>query len=152
MDNETIAAVIAESGPLDEGILGVVGIENAEGKWLIRFENYDIIVDNVPEHGKLVFSIIIDGPAAGTEADAYKAMLAQNGLWRETGGVRMALAGDNSAIEISIDIPAALVTANIVAATATGLGNFGAAWTQILGGQVDVNEPVASSDHTMIRA
>ncbi|MDO6966488.1 type III secretion system chaperone [Rhizobium alvei] len=151
MDNETIAAIIAESGPQDEGILSVVALEDSEGQWLIRFENYDVIVDNIPELGKLFFSILIDGPTADKEADAFRAMLAQNGLWRETGGVRIALAGNNGAIEISIDIPAALATSAIVARTAAGLGNVAASWSLILRGAVVADEPDAVNNHAMIR-
>jgi hypothetical protein len=151
MNNESIAAIIAESGPLDDGILSVVGLEESEGQWLIRFENFDVIVDNLPEFGKLVFSILIDGPSEGNEVEVHRAMLAQNGLWRETGGVRIALAGNNGAIEISIDIPSALATSALVATTAVGLGNFAASWSLILRGSVEADLANVADNNTMIR-
>lgn len=152
MDNAKAIAIIEAAGPLDDGILSIVGIEDSEAQWVIRFETFDIIVDNIPEFGKLVFSIVIDGPPAETEAAAHRAMLAQNGLWRETGGARIALAGNDGAIEISIDIASDLATAAVVAKTAAGLGEFAAAWSLILRGEVKIDQPDAVDSHTMIRA
>ena len=83
--------VLAEVGPLDDAILEVVGTD--PDTWLVRFETVDVELEYDGPGGRLVFTVAIGTPSEANRLRIYEALLLYNVIWRDTGGLRMALSG-----------------------------------------------------------
>ena len=91
MDSEQLDRLMAEVGPLDDDIPECVRLEG--GDYAVRFDDVDVFVEWDAASARLVLSVEVATPPASRAASIYEALLAYNSLWRETGGLRLALTG-----------------------------------------------------------
>lgn len=99
LTNETITTWLTELGPL----LPAAEIRQAApDQWFIVYDEFLIIdVELLPDAAKLVLSADLGHPLVGEENATYTLLLQVNALWRETGGLRMALdAGDGELTQV----------------------------------------------------
>jgi hypothetical protein len=99
LTNETIAAWLTELGP----ILPAAEIRQAApDQWFIVYDEFLIIdIEFLPDAAKLVLSTDLGRALVGEENATYTLLLQVNALWRETGGLRMALdAGDGELSQV----------------------------------------------------
>jgi hypothetical protein len=88
-----LESLLAELGPADPSIASVRRL--AAGHYLVEYDD-GVGVELVaqPERGRLLLLAAVGELPAADQLARCKAMLNFNALWRQTGGVRLALAGD----------------------------------------------------------
>lgn len=85
---------MSEIGPL----LGLGEVIEYPGQalWIIVFQDGQALEAEYDASGeRLLLSMDLGAPEAGEAAALYRLLLQYNHAWRRTGGVRMALAGEN---------------------------------------------------------
>jgi hypothetical protein len=102
---ETLTAQMAEAGQLDEDITTVV--RTADDAWVFRFEDIDVELEYSEVSGNLLVAVVIGAPPREGREAVLEALLSYSFLWRDTGGVRMAMTGKGGDVvqlfEVSAD-------------------------------------------------
>lgn len=151
MKSEELDRLIAEVGPLDEAILSCV--RTPEGVHALRFEDLDLLVENDEARDCLVLSSEIGAPAASRAAAVYETMLAYNLLWRETGGLRIALTSRGGSLVQLVDIASGQADARMIATVAVNLADRTRVWRAYLEAEGrDVAAPAPIASDAFIRA
>jgi hypothetical protein len=89
---ERMQAMMEEIGPAMAEIEAV--IQSEDKKWAIQFEDQSIIMLEWTERpDRIVLSSMLGIPSETMQLSVYEALLCYNLLWKDTGGVKMALAG-----------------------------------------------------------
>ena len=89
---ERTQAMMEEIGPAMAEIEAV--IQSEDKNWAIQFEDQSIIMLEWAEHpDRIVLSSMLGIPSETMQLSVYEALLCYNLLWKDTGGVKMALAG-----------------------------------------------------------
>ena len=82
-------------------------VELAEGDFALRFDSgVDVEVENLTDTGHAALSSVIGTPAETERLRVYEAMLIYGMLWRDNGGVHMALTEPRGALMQLAEIPA----------------------------------------------
>ena len=129
-DQERVARLMTEVGPLDDDIVEVA--QTSDDSWAIRFEDVDIEVERDPLGGRLVLSAEIAVPRREDRVTVYEALLSYSMLWRETGGLRMALAEPGGAAVQLVDVSIADLTPKLLATVAANLAERTLVWRAFL--------------------
>lgn len=149
---EDINAIIAEVGPLDDGIAEVLRL--GPDTWAIRFAAADIQLEFDERMDRLMLSVDIGTIAAARRQSITEALIALSLLWRQTGGLRFGLSGPESPAFLMVDLAGGEITAKQIAIVASNLADRSIGWRAFLEATTDEN--VAPSDvqysHPMIRA
>lgn len=154
MQNDTLAQIIGEIGPLDGDIRAIYDMQDDGVGWAIRYEPVDIRIENRPDAGAVAISVLIGGPKGELAPDIFRALLAANALWRDNGGLRFALASTEDHIEISITLRHSEVTPQSLVSYARGMARHAMNWSALFTGNVtdDAAEGSAAAfDAEMIR-
>ena len=89
---ERMQAMMEEVGPAMAEIEAV--IQSEDKNWAIQFEDQSIIMLEWSERpDRIVLSSMLGIPSEAMQLSVYEALLCYNLLWKDTGGVKMALAG-----------------------------------------------------------
>lgn len=103
MSHEHLHRLMTEIGPFMP-LREVVEYAD-EARWMLVLDNGAVIeAEHDAGRGRLVLSIEVGEPAPEDAASLYRTLLQYNDLWRNTGGIRMALA-DQTVVQ-SIELPA----------------------------------------------
>ena len=98
---EKIQQLIQELGPNMQDIDAIVQTE--EPSWAIQFSDETIIIiEAAEEPARMVFSAELGNASETNQRAIYEALLCYNLMWRDTGGVKIGLAGPQGALIISI--------------------------------------------------
>ncbi len=113
---EQIQQLMQELGPAMPEIDAVVQTE--EPSWAIQFSDESILViEPAEEPPRLVLSSELGTAAEAVERQVYEALLSYNLMWRDSGGVKIGLAGPKGTLIISTELPLeGLVLADLQAA------------------------------------
>lgn len=123
---EEVNAVVADVGPLDDSILSIARI--ADDRWVIQFEAVDVQVECDEATGRVMLSTVIGTAPPLRTAAVYEALLSYSSLWRETGGVHMALDGPGGEVLQMVDLPASELRPDILVTVAVNLAERTAIW------------------------
>lgn len=100
---EVIQNLIQELGPMTTDIDAVIQTE--EPSWAIQFADETIvIIEAAEEPARMVFSSELGSPDDTLQLPIYETLLCYNLLWRETGGVKIGLAGPKGALILSCEL------------------------------------------------
>ena len=100
---EKIQQLIQELGPNMQDIDAIVQTE--EPSWAIQFSDETIIIiEAAEEPARMVFSAELGNASETNQRAIYEALLCYNLMWRDTGGVKIGLAGPQGALIISIEL------------------------------------------------
>ena len=100
---EQIQQLIQELGPHMQDIDAIVQTE--EPSWAIQFSDETIIIiEAAEEPARMVFSAELDSANDANQHTVYEALLCYNLMWRDTGGVKIGLAGPQGALIISTEL------------------------------------------------
>ena len=100
---EKIQQLIQELGPHMQDIDAIVQTE--EPSWAIQFSDETIIIiEAAEEPARMVFSAELGNPSENSQRTIYEALLCYNLMWRDTGGVKIGLAGPQGALIISTEL------------------------------------------------
>lgn len=100
---EQIQQLIQELGPQMQDIDAIVQTE--EPSWAIQFSDETIvIVEAAEDPARMVFSAELGSASDTNQHAVYEALLCYNLMWRDTGGVKIGLAGPQGALIISTEL------------------------------------------------
>ena len=100
---EKIQQLIQELGPHMQDIDAIVQTE--EPSWAIQFSDETIlIIEAAEEPSRMVFSAELGNASENNQRAIYEALLCYNLMWRDTGGVKIGLAGPQGALIISTEL------------------------------------------------
>lgn len=151
MDSAALDRLISEAGSHEEGILAA--IRTADGAYAIRFKDADVVAEWDEARQRLVLSSEIGTPPSARATHIYETLLSYNLLWRETGGVRMALTGPKGVALQLVELAGPEIEGRTVALVAANLAERTIIWRAFFeseGGDMAAPAPPSSSD--MIRA
>ena len=128
---EHIRALMREIGP--QMALAQVTEFEVEGTWtLIPDEDTVLFADYDEAGGRLVLSAEAGRPVDSGRLGLYDLLLRYNNSWAETGGVRMALDGAGTVVQL-FDLPSADLDLPRLQAVVTGFIDTLRAWREIVG-------------------
>ncbi len=126
-----IASLLVEAARLAD--LGAVVQHGEAGQWDLAFDDERLVEATLlADSGLLVLETDLGIPATRDAAALYRLLLEYSYLWRETGGLHIALAPPESRAFLTYGVPAEGTDATLLAHV---LGNFHAAataWAQRL--------------------
>src|SRR3954469_15686744 len=108
-------------------------VELGEGDFALRFDSgVDVEVENLTEDGHAALSTVIGTPADTERLRVYEAMLIYGMLWRDNGGVHMALTEPSGALMQLAEIPAFDLTQAALVAVITNFAEKAMIWRSFL--------------------
>ena len=100
---EKIQNLIQELGPATADIDAVIQTE--EPSWAIQYSDETIvIIEPADEPGRMILSSELGSPNETLQLPIYETLLCYNLLWRESGGVKIGLAGPKGALILSCEL------------------------------------------------
>lgn len=100
---EQIQLLMQELGPVMPEIDAIVQTE--EPSWAIQFsDEHILVIEPADEPPRLAMSSELGAAPDGTEKPLYEAMLSYNLMWRDSGGLKVGLAGPKGSLIISWEI------------------------------------------------
>ncbi|MFO1026789.1 MAG: type III secretion system chaperone [Acetobacteraceae bacterium] len=139
-DSEATSALMQNLGPATEGVEAVV--ERAPGQWAVRLaDGGELTVELDPEAGALALMLPVAAPALAERLRVYEAALLYNSLWRETGGTRLAMAGENGTITVGLELPAAALDLSVLQDALKLLAARADTWREVIGDAPAVEGP-----------
>ena len=96
---EQIGSIIEAIGPRDHDIEAVVQLP--EGDYVIHYDGLEITLEYDAEFDRLMISADLGQPPFDKRLSVYTTMLNYSLLWRDTGGVRMALTADGAVVQMA---------------------------------------------------
>ena len=100
---EQIEHLVKELGPAMSDIDAIVQTEDPS--WAIQFSDEAIIIlEPADDPSRIVISTELGAAAEAQQRTVYETMLCYNLMWRDSGGVKIGLAGPQGALIISTDV------------------------------------------------
>lgn len=139
MSQALLHQLMCEIGPLLD--LDEVIEQPADAVWVLVFADGTVIEAEYDEAagGRLMLSMELGTPAEAAATDLHRLLLQYNYLWRQTGGVRMALAG--SAVVQALELAVPGLALPTLADALTGLHDNAAPWRAMLAAPADAGAP-----------
>ena len=101
--NDKIQDLISQIGPVFPDIDAVIQTEDPS--WAIQFVDELVVMIEQLEHpDRMVFSSEIGTVADDQELPIYEALLCYNLLWKDTGGVKIGLAGPKGILIVTTEL------------------------------------------------
>ena len=101
--NDKIQDLISQIGPVFPDIDTVIQTEDPS--WAIQFVDELVVMIEQLEHpDRMVFSSEIGTVADDQELPVYEALLCYNLLWKDTGGVKIGLAGPKGILIVTTEL------------------------------------------------
>ena len=147
MQAEQLDRLVSEAGPLDESIIAC--LRTPDGAHAVRFEDFDVLVENDEARDCLVLSSEVGAPSASRAASVYETLLCYNLLWRETGGLKLALTGRGGSVVLLVEIAAGQADARTLATVAVNLAERARIWRAYFeaeGGDAIPSAPAPAGD------
>lgn len=103
---EHMQIMMEEIGPAMPEIEAV--IQSEEKNWAIQFEDQSIVMLEWAENpDRVVLTAILGTPSETMQLSVYETLLCYNLLWKDTGGVKMALSGPGGELVLLYELFAA---------------------------------------------
>lgn len=103
---ERMQIMMEEIGPAMPEIEAV--IQSEEKNWAIQFEDQSIVMLEWAENpDRVVLTAILGTPSETMQLSVYETLLCYNLLWKDTGGVKMALSGPGGELVLLYELFAA---------------------------------------------
>lgn len=100
---ERMQIMMEEIGPAMPEIDAV--IQSEQENWAIQFEDQTIVtLEWAEKPDRVVLSAMLGIPSESMQLSVYETLLCYNLLWKDTGGVKMALAGPNGELMLLYEL------------------------------------------------
>jgi hypothetical protein len=100
---EQIQQLIQELGPNMQDVDAIVQTE--EPSWAIQFSDETIVIIEAAEQpARMIFSADLGSASEDSQKSVYGALMCYNLMWRDTGGIKIGLAGPNGSLIISAEL------------------------------------------------
>ena len=101
--NDKIQDLISQIGPVFPDIDAVIQTEDPS--WAIQFvDELFVMIEQLEHPDRMVFSSEIGTVADDQELPIYEALLCYNLLWKDTGGVKIGLAGPKGILIVTTEL------------------------------------------------
>lgn len=144
VDVVKINALLVDTAPLEEEILGIV--QRGDNFWTVEFEAVDIEVSADPQTRCLHLMSTVGLPNEDRRLEIFEILLASNFLWRDTGGVHMALDGIDGDVVQTLDVYLDGLTATDLAVILRNLAERTITWRALISADADDEGVVAEAD------
>ena len=149
LDSERIGLMIEEAGPRDDAIAAI--IQSGETTWQVHYGECEIDCEYEPTLQRLMLTIPVGVVAPERQARVYETLLAFNLIWRDTGGVRMALAGPNGQVVQMVDLTGAELSTDLLLTVMTNLVEKADIWRDFIAGSQEKSPLESYSAQGFIR-
>jgi hypothetical protein len=129
---EQIENLVKELGPAMSDIDAIVQTEDPS--WAIQFSDETIIIlEPADDPSRIVISTELGAAAEAQQRTVYETMLCYNLMWRDSGGVKIGLAGPQGALIISTDVCIEGLTLQDLKQEIERFLQIARSWTQYVG-------------------
>ncbi len=140
---ERMQIMMEEIGPSMPEIEAV--IQSEEKNWAIQFDDQAIVMLEWAEKpDRLVLSAMLGSPTERMQLSVYETLLCYNLLWKDTGGVKMALAGPGGELILLYELHAADLNVGDLQTVVANFRSIAEVWSVYVTGE---GEQPASSIH-----
>lgn len=131
---ERMQVMMEEIGPAMAEIEAV--IQSEEKNWAIQFEDQSIIMLEWAERpDRVVLSSMLGVPSEAMQLSVYEALLCYNLLWKDTGGVKMALAGPGADLVLLYELHAEELQLNELKIVISNFSSISHVWSVYVTGE-----------------
>lgn len=148
-DRETVRQILQSAGPRDDAILEV--LQTGDDAWAVRYADVDIDLELEPNTRRLMFSSEIGKLPEGGGEEICRILLTYSLLWRETGGLRMALTEPKGSLVQLVDIHCGDLTAELAVAVLHNLNDRTLLWRDFIAGDPSEAIPPSTPVFPMIQ-
>jgi hypothetical protein len=137
---ERMQIMMEEIGPAMPEIDAV--IQSEAENWAIQFEDQTIVtLEWAEKPDRVVLSTMLGIPSESMQLSVYETLLCYNLLWKDTGGVKMALAGPNGELLLLYELYMSDLMLNDMQTVLSNFVSIGQVWSVYVTG--DSNEATA---------
>jgi Tir chaperone protein (CesT) family len=146
---ERVALILQEVGARDDGIKEISAA--GEAGWIVRFDEVEIEVEFDPQTQRLMVSSEIGTPPEELRVQMYEAVLLYSMLWRDTGGLRMAMSESGGPITQMVDLHLSSLTTPVLATVLRNLAEKTLIWRKYINGTDEAPPEPMPYDQRLIR-
>ena len=133
---ERIQIMMEEIGPVMPSIEAV--IQSEEKNWAIQFDDQSIVMLEWAENpDRIVLTAILGSPTESMQLSVYETLLCYNLLWKDTGGVKMALSGPGGELILLYELFGSDLTLNELQTVLTNFVSIAQVWSVYVTGESD---------------
>ena len=138
---ERMQIMMEEIGPSMPEIEAVIQSENTN--WAIQFEDQSILMLEWAEQpDRVVLTTMLGTPSDSMQLSVYETLLCYNLLWKDTGGVKMALSGPGGELVLLYEMFASNLNLSEMQVVLTNFLNIAQVWSVYVTGESE--NPVGS--------
>lgn len=131
---ERMQIMMEEIGPIMPEIEAV--IQSEEKNWAIQFDDQSIVMLEWTEKpDRIVLSSMLGMPAEKMQLSIYETLLCYNLLWKDTGGVKMALAGPGGELILLYELHASELSVNELQVVISNFSSIAQVWSVYVMGE-----------------
>ncbi len=131
---ERMQIMMEEIGPSLPEIEAV--IQSDERYWAFQFSAQAIVVlEWAEDPDRVVLSSLLGAPSESMQLSVYETLLCYNLLWKDTGGVKMALSGPGGDLVVIYEMFSADLTLGELQTVLTNFVNIAQIWTVYVTGE-----------------
>ncbi len=146
---ERMQIMMEEIGPSMSEIEAV--IQSEEKNWAIQFDDQSIIMlEWADSPDRVVLTAMLGTPTESMQLSVYETLLCYNLLWKDTGGVKMALSGPGGELVLLYELFAGSITLNELQIVLTNFVSIAQVWSVYVTGESDQSAPALPSSLDML--
>lgn len=131
---ERMQIMMEEIGPSMTEIEAV--IQSEDKNWAIQFDDQAIVMlEWADQPDKVVLTTMLGTPSESMQLSVYETLLCYNLLWKDTGGVKMALSGPGGELVLLYELFAANLTINELQVVLTNFLSIAQVWSVYVTGE-----------------
>ena len=133
---ERIQIMMEEIGPAMPEIEAV--IQSEEKNWAIQFEDQSIVMLEWAESpDRVVLTAMLGIPSETMQLSVYETLLCYNLLWKDTGGVKMALSGPGGELVLLYELFASNLNRNELQTVLINFVSISQVWSVYVTGEAE---------------
>ncbi len=131
---ERMQIMMEEIGPSLPEIEAV--IQSEDRNWAIQFSDQAIVMlEWAEDPDRVVLTSLLGAPSESMQLSVYETLLCYNLLWKDTGGVKMALSGPGGDLVVIYEMFSADLTLGELQTVLTNFVNIAQIWTVYVTGE-----------------
>ncbi len=146
---ERMQIMMEEIGPSMSEIEAV--IQSEEKNWAIQFEDQSIVMLEWTDNpDRVVLSAMLGTASESMQLSVYETLLCYNLLWKDTGGVKMALSGPGGELVLLYELFASNLSLNELQTVLANFVSIAQVWSVYVTGESDQAAPALPSSLDML--
>jgi hypothetical protein len=146
---ERMQIMMEEIGPIMSEIEAV--IQSEEKNWAIQFDDQSIVMlEWIENPDRVVLTAMLGTPTESMQLSVYETLLCYNLLWKDTGGVKMALSGPGGELVLLYELFSSNLALNELQTVLTNFVSIAQVWSVYVTGESDQAAPALPSSLDML--